>query len=56
MDVGFLYETDMNVTREKMFFSLGYYSFNQGTCYKSWSYFLKSYEIFFFGFVTFTGK
>lgn len=56
MDVGFLYETDMNVTWKKMCFSRGYYSFDQGTCYKSTSYFLKSYGSVFFGFVTFTGK
>ena len=35
MDVGFLYEADMNVSWEEMCFRLGYYSFNQGTCYKS---------------------
>lgn len=56
MDVGFLYETDVNVTWKKMCFSRGYYSFDQGTCYKSTSYFLKSYGSVFSGFVTFTGK
>ena len=50
MDVGFLYETDVNVTWKKMCFSRGYYSFDQGTCYKSTSYFLKSYGSVFFWF------
>ena len=54
MDVGFLYETDMNVTWEEMCFSLIHLI--KELVIKAHHTSCNLMEVFFFGFVTFTGK